>query len=168
MMLLLSCKKRDNDSNLFNNLVHKDAVQIYLNAYHLDSVPKEVGRLTGVKRLYIAMDSGTGWTVYPPLSAMDQRIKTPPFKHLPNEITTLVTLERLALIGLDLVALPDNFDKLENLDSLSLFMNKLTISDEIQKLKKLKKLKYIALFGNNVDSIDVQELKKAIPGIFVE
>jgi Leucine-rich repeat (LRR) protein len=141
------------DSGIFNNLVDKSAVEIYLNTYQLDSVPREIGRLTNVTSLYIATDSVTGWTIYPPFSAIDQRTNTPPFKHLPDEIAKLVNLERLSLIDLDLVSLPDNFDKLENLDSLSLFMNKLTIANEIEKLKKLKKLKYIGLFGNKLTQL---------------
>ena len=167
-MLVFSCRDTGNDNNLFKGLIDKHEVAIFLNTYKLDNVPKEIGHLKNVKKLYIATDSVTGWTIYPPLSAIDERTSTPPFKYLPDEITQLVTLQRLSLIDLDLVALPDNFSNLENLDSLSLFMNKLTISNEIEKLKKLKNLKYIVLFGNKVDSTDVQELRKAIPGIFIE
>ena len=166
-IFLTGCGASDKDV-LFDDLADKPAVQIYLNTFHLDSVPKEISKLTNVKKLYIATDSITAWTVYQPLSAIDQRISTSPFRHLPDEITELVSLETLSLVDLDLVALPNNFDKLENLDSLSLFMNKLTISNELDKLKKLKKLKYIGLFGNKVDSSDVQILKAEIPGIFVE
>lgn len=168
LFILLSCNTDNQNNNLFDDLVGKTDVAIFLNTFQIDSVPSEIGQLIGVRRLYIASDSITGWTVYPPFNAMSERINTPPFRHVPDEITTLTSLETLVLNDLDLVSLPDDFGNLKNLDSLSLFLNKLIISNEMEKLKQLKNLKYIGLFGNRVDSLDVHELQRSIPGIFVQ
>ena len=76
-------------------------------------------------------------------------------------------LRSLTLVNLDIVSLPDNFDRLESLDTLILFMNKLTISNEIKKLKRLRQLKYLGLLGNNITASDIIELKISIPGITI-
>ena len=70
-------------------------------------------------------------------------------------------------MNLDIVSLPDNFDRLESLDTLILFMNQLTISNEIKKLKRLRQLKYLGLLGNNITASDIIELKISIPGITI-
>lgn len=151
-----------------DGLADKEAVVIYLSKYNLDSVPQEIGRLKKVKSLYITMDSITGWTIYPPLSALHQMSETPPFRQLPHEITELKNLKTLELVGLNLKTLPDNFGKLENLDSLNLILNKLTISNELGKLKKLKNLRYLALFGNKVHTVDINELKRENPNLVID
>jgi len=46
-------------------------------------------------------------------------------------------------------------------------MNKLTISNEIKKLKRLRQLKYLGLLGNNITASDIIELKRSIPGITI-
>jgi Leucine-rich repeat (LRR) protein len=104
---------------------------------------------------------------FPPSKELEQLTKVPPFRQLPDEIGDLTNLQHLGLVGLDLKELPDNFGQLQHLDSLNLMMNKLTISEEIVKLKELKNLKYLALFGNKVDSTDVNELKKANPNLVI-
>lgn len=164
----MSCATNDNEKGLFDHLADKETVVIYLSKYNLDSVPSDISQLRKVKSLYIAKDSSSGWTVYPPLSAMRQMTKVPPFQQLPNEITDLTELENLVLIGLDLKSLPDNFDKLQKLDSLNLMLNKLTISNEIEKLKKLKRLKYLGLLGNNVDTVDINKLRRSNPMLTIE
>jgi len=68
---------------------------------------------------------------------------------------------------LDLVTLPEDIGKLKNLDSLSLIMNKLTISNELEKIKKLKNLKYLNIIGNDTNQSDILDLKKSIPGISI-
>jgi Leucine-rich repeat (LRR) protein len=163
---LLSCKSR-NPEPVLQSLRGNSDVKIYLSEYNLENVPKEIGTLKGVKRLYISKDTIQGWTIYPPLSALGQNKMTPPFKHLPKEITQLTTLQTLTLVNLDLVTLPDDMYKLENLDSLILFMNKLTISNELNKLKSLKRLRYLGLLGNNVTADDLDQLKKSIPGVAI-
>jgi Leucine-rich repeat (LRR) protein len=168
MTLIVSCSTRDNEQYLFDRLTKKETVVIYLGQYNMDSVPKEIGRLKNAKKLLITMDSTNGWAIYPPLSALQQRTETPPFRLLPDEITQLSNLKTLQLVGLNLKTLPDNFGKLENLDSLNLSLNKLTISNEIGKLKKLKKLKYLGLFGNKVDTVSIKELKKENPNLIIE
>lgn len=164
---LISCSTTDKDKVLFENLVEKEKAVIFLSDYNLDSIPGEISRLKKVKSLYITKDSTNRWTVYPPAKELEKLTKVPPFRQLPNEIGDLTNLKNLGLVGLDLKELPDNFGQLQHLDSLNLMMNKLTISEEIGKLKKLKNLKYLALFGNKVDSTDVSELKKANPNLVI-
>lgn len=166
--LLLSCSTTDNKKGLFNDLADKETVVIYLSKYHLDSVPSEIGKLKKVKSLFITKDSTSGWSIYPPSSALQPMTETPPFRQLPNEITELTTLQNLVLAGLDLNTLPDNFDRLQELDSLNLFLNKLTISAEIEKLKKLKNLKYLGLYGNKIDTADLRELKRENPTLVID
>lgn len=155
------------NNGLFNSLLNKERVVIYLSQYNLDSVPSDIGKLKKAKSLYITKDSGGGWTVYPPLSALPQVTEVPTFPQLPNELTELTNLQNLGIVGLGLKQLPDNFDKLQNLDSLNLMMNKLTISREIEKLKKLKNLKYLKLLGNKVDTTDINELKRTNPNLVI-
>lgn len=166
-VFLVSCSTTNQKKGLFDNLADKEVVVIYLSKYDLKHVPADIGKLTKAKSLYILRDSATGWTIYPPLSAKGQWKKTPPFRQLPDEITNLSELRNLSLAALDLTQLPDNFGKLKKLDSLDLFMNKLTISNEVEKLKQLKNLKYLVLFGNDVDTADINELKRANPGLTV-
>lgn len=167
-ILLAGCTPTSNKPGLFNHLADKKTVVIYLNRYKVDSVPADIGALTNANLLFIGKDSVAGWTLYPPLSAMDQRAQIPPFRKLPDEITRLVNLRNLALVDLDLTELPENFGNLKNLDTLSLTLNKLTISKELEKLKQLKNLKYLILVGNQVDSTDVYELKKVNPTLVLD
>jgi hypothetical protein len=166
-ILLLSCQG-EKDNSLFHSLRGKEEVEIRLSMYKLDSVPPEIGDLKGVKKLYISRDSAQGWTSYPPLSALGDLRAHPPYRYLPHELTELTSLQRLTLIDLDLVTLPEDFDKLQNLDTLVLFMNKLTVSKEIAKLKKLKRLKYLRIFGNKVTADDLAQLKRSNPGLRID
>jgi Leucine-rich repeat (LRR) protein len=165
---LISCTTTDKKKGLFDNLADREIVVIYLSRYNLDSVPSDIGELKKVKSLYITKDSTSGWTIYPPLSGLQQMTETPPFRQLPSEFTKLINLQNLGLVGLDLNELPDNFDNLQNLDSLNLMMNKLTISKEIKKLGGLKNLKYLGLFGNKVDTTDINELKRINPNLVID
>lgn len=165
--LAIGCTKIDKEKGLFENLVDKELAVIYLSHYNLDSIPSEIGRLKKVKSLYITKDSTNGWAIFPPSSELEQMSEVPPFRKLPNELGELTNLKNLGLVGLDLKELPDNFGQLQNLDSLNLMMNKLTISEEIDKLKELKNLKYLLLFGNKVDSTDISELKKSNPNLVI-
>ena len=163
----IACTTTEKRKGLFDNFVDEEKAVIYLSQYNLDSVPSEIGRLKNVKSLYITKDSMSGWSIYPPPSELQQLTEIPPFRQLPNELGELTNLQNLGLVGLDLKELPDNFGQLQNLDSLNLIMNKLTISKEINKLKELKNLKYLALFGNKVDTTDINELKKANPNLVI-
>lgn len=165
---LLSCSTEHKPKRLFDDLAESETVVIYLSKSNLDSVPVEIGKLSKAKSLCITRDSTYGWTAYPPLSALERMTDIPPFRKLPAEITTLTNLQSLGLAGLDLKELPDNFDKLQELDSLDLMMNKLTISKELHKLKGLKNLKYLALSGNKVDTADIVELKRSNPNLVIE
>ncbi len=166
-ILLISCSTTEKNQYLFDRLTDQETVTIYLSKYHLDSIPSEIGRLKKARKLYVTLDSSGGWTIYPPLSALQQRTEKPPFKLLPNEITELSNLKNLRLVELNLKQLPDDFGKLENLDSLDLTLNKLTISNELDKLMKLKKLKYLGLFGNSVEATDIEKLKKGNPDLTI-
>lgn len=108
-----------------------------------------------------------GWTSYPPLSALAGEHLKPPFRKLPSEITELLNLRTLILSNLDLVTLPDNIGKLENLDTLILNMNKLTMVNEVNKLKKLKNLKFLSIIGNRTEQSDLDELKKSLPDLTI-
>lgn len=166
--LVTSCLTKGTESKLFEDLRDKENVVIILNNYKLDSIPSEIGLLKSARTLTISIDTLHGWTIYPPLSVMDQRIDSPPFKNLPVEITTLKNLKRLTIHELNVRTLPDGFDKLDNLEYLDLTMNKLIISNELDKLKGLKNLKYLALFGNQIDDESIEALKKEKPGIQID
>ena len=165
IFFLLSCQSKK--KNLFESFQNESDVEIYLSKFRLDSVPKDIGLLKEVKRLYINSDTAKGWTVYPPLSSLGKDNLAPPFRHLPDEITELTQLQSLTLVNLDLVALPDNIYRLENLDTLILFMNKLTIKNEIEKIKRLDKLRYLGILSNDVTANDLIDLKKTNPRLTI-
>ncbi len=165
VIFLFSCNP-NNTKTVFDPLKQKTDIEIYLSDYGLESVPQEIRILKNVKRLYIAKDT-SGWVIYPPLSALAQDKSTQPSRYLPNEISELSNLTSLTLVNLDLVSLPENIDRLEKLDTLILYMNKLTISNELEKLKRLRSLKYLGLLGNDLTANDLSELKRTIPGITI-
>ena len=165
VIFLFGCNP-NNSKTVFDPLKEKTDIEIYLSDYGLESVPQEIRILKNVKRLYIAKDS-SGWVIYPPLSALAQDKSTQPSRYLPNEISELSNLTSLTLVNLDLVSLPENIDRLEKLDTLILYMNKLTISNELEKLKRLRSLKYLGLLGNDLTANDLSELKRTIPGITI-
>jgi Leucine-rich repeat (LRR) protein len=157
------------DQNVFANLSDIDSVVICLNQYGLKEVPRDIGQLTKAITLIISPDAlKTGWTVYPPLNAFEEYIDKAPFRYLPNEITSLTKLRNLTLKQLAIKTLPTEFDRLENLEELDLSINKLTIKDEIDKLKNLKKLKHLAVFGNRVTKDDIASLKVANPTLSID
>ncbi|MGS0525811.1 leucine-rich repeat domain-containing protein [Zobellia nedashkovskayae] len=159
LIFTVSCESDDK----FKSLVDKEKVFIVLNLYGLDSVPKEIGTLKNAKELEIIRTDD--WTVYPPLSAADQWVDMPPFRTIPSELLNLKKLQKLTLIGLDIKTLPEDFDKLENLEHLDLSNNKLTISNELPKLKRLKKLQYVYLSGNHIDNNEIEAWRKENPNI---
>lgn len=129
------------DQNVFADISNEDSVVIALRQYGLKEIPKEIGLLTKATTLVISpVPLKTGWTVYPPLSAFEENIDKPPFRYLPNEITSLTKLKELTLSQLAIKALPSGFDMLENLEVLDLSINKLTIKNEIDILKNLRSL----------------------------
>jgi len=164
ILFIVGCRDKRTQS-LFSDLIDKADIEIHLTDYGLQNVPEEIGKLKNARRLYISQDSTTEWTLYPPLSAAGEAELNPPYRKLPTQITTLTKLESLTLVGLNLKSLPEGFSQLRNLDTLILYMNKLTISNELYKLKRLKKLKYIGLQGNLVTANDLKSLMESIPGI---
>jgi hypothetical protein len=159
-LLMVGCSTAHEEKRLFSEFSGKETVIIYLSKFNLDSVPGEIGQLKSARNLFITKDSMNGWTIYPPLSTLEQQPKIPPFRELPDEITELTQLKALSLIGLDIEQLPPHFERLENLDSLNLSMNKLTISKELEKLKRLKNLKYLGIVGNRIETADIQQLRE--------
>ena len=164
---IIGCSTTKTEKHIFQELEKSESVIIYMSKYNLDSIPREVGKLKNAINLYITIDSSGGWTIYPPLSALEQQVFSPPFKTLPIEITQLRNLRNLGLVGLNLNELPTGFGNLQNLDTLNLSINKLIISNELDKLKKLKKLKYLGLYGNKVDTADINVLKNTIPDLTI-
>lgn len=165
-----SCSAISKKKQLFDNLTDKETVVLVLGKYNLDKVPSEIGLLTTTKRLYITADSG-GYTIYPPLGKSQQPTYSTYPKlddRLPDEITTLTNLKYLGLVRLNLTTLPDDFGKLKGLDTLDLSLNRLTISNEINKLRELKDLKFLELTGNVVDSTDIEKLKKDNPNLKIQ
>lgn len=168
LIVIVSCSMKENESHLFDDLLNDEFVVINLKKYKLDSVPEEIGRLKNAKSIRIFLTGSEGWVIYPPLSVLGEQAKTPPFRSLPKAITDLRNLRTLELVGLNLKALPEGFDNLQNLDSLTLVLNKLTIKNEIQKINSLKNLKYLGILGNIVTTEDLAELKKANPGLTID
>lgn len=167
-IIIAGCSTTNKKKQLFDSLTDKETIVLFLSKYKLDGVPDEIGRLTNTKRLYITADSG-GYTIYPPLGTTSPQPTNPTLEErLPNEITQLTTLKYLGLVRLNLTTLPDDFGKLKDLDTLDLSLNRLTISNEIEKLKELKELKFLGLMGNVVDSADIVELKKGNPNLKIQ
>lgn len=158
--LISGCVTRQNANNYFEEYVDKEEITIVLNSYGLESIPAEIGNLQKVKTLTISFDTLKEWTVYPPLSAWGKRVDSPPFQILPDEITELRSLKRLTIRSLDISRLPENFDQLKELEYLDISMNKLTITNELNKLKKLTSLKYLRIIGNRIDTLMIQNWEK--------
>lgn len=123
LIILLSafitgCHRRDEAGKLFTDLQDQENIVIVLSKYQFDSVPPDIGRLKKAKVLTISIDSLHGWTVYPPLSSINQKNNQPPFKSLPDEISSLTSLKSLTIHGLDIRTLPDDFGNLKNLEYL--------------------------------------------------
>ncbi len=165
VVYLAGCRSPKKES-IFDSLKDKTDVSIYLKRYGLEAVPSDISVLKNAKRLFIARDTG-GWTMYPPLSALPSDESTRHIGHLPDEITELTNLTSLSLVSINLTSLPADFDRLEQLDTLVLFDNRLKISSEMGKLKRLKRLKYLGLLGNYLTVDDLLELKQLIPGITI-
>lgn len=164
IIIILGCQPAK-EKSVFDQLKGQTDIIISLKDYQLDSIPPTINTLKGVKRLAILKDSAVGWVAYPPLSALgEQPEMDTSHRRLPKEITELESLETLSLFNLDLVSLPEELYKLKSLDTLILALNKLRISQEVDKLKKLTRLKYLDLGGNMMSKDDIARLKGAMPG----
>lgn len=167
MLILTGCVS-DSKTSVFQEFQAKEHVVIYLKRHQLEAIPKEIGTLKYAKRVEVSMDSAGGWVVFPPLSALMRMADQPPFSHLPKEITHLENLEYLALFNLNIRELPENFERLQKLDTLILSLNKLTITNELEKLTQLRSLKYLSVYGNKITPDDVQKLKQALPNLTLD
>ena len=154
-------------STLFSNLQDDESVTIILSQYGLTNVPKEISSLKNARTLTI-LKNENAWATYPPKSAWSKMADSPPFETLPDEIAALSQLEELNIPGLNLKNLPDNFYQLENLQSLNLSMNKLDITKEISKLKQLKKLTNLTIYGNKLDTTQIQTWSRSSPDLNIE
>ncbi|KAA3437563.1 acyl-CoA synthetase family protein [Rufibacter hautae] len=168
-ILFSGCMFDEKEKSHFEDLMGKEDVVLVLSNYPPDSIPKVFALLGSAKSLSVVSDSAflTSHTLYPPLSALGTSYVSgePSLKFLPKEITTLKKLQRLSLVGLGIEKLPEDFSNLENLEALDLTFNELEISEELDKLKRLPKLKEIGLFGNKVDSLDIQKWQKEKPSL---
>ena len=156
LFIFQSCKDLDEPS--FNDLSNQESVKIVLADYNLDQVPPQIKELSNAEELEIISDRK--WKVYPPVSFFEIKEVSPPFKNLPDEITTLSKLKRLRVVDLNLRELPKDFQKLENLEELDLSFNKLQISNEMGKLRALPNLRHLNVVGNLVDTIELKSWMK--------
>ena len=162
-IVFLGCQSKS-DKSVFDQLKGQKDIVISLKEFKLDSIPPAINVLQGVERLTILKDSAMSWVAYPPLSALGEQLKLDSTSRLlPKEITELESLKSLSLFNLDLVSLPDDLYKLKNLDTLDLTLNKLVISQEIDKLKKLTHLKFLNVGGNRAKKDDIVRLQSAMP-----
>ncbi|REE01303.1 leucine-rich repeat domain-containing protein [Marinoscillum furvescens] len=108
------------------------------------------------------------WTSHPPLSWLENRELEPPFWSMPEKIGNLRNLEILILGNLDISELPNSITNLKNLEVLDISINKLQISQELNKLEKLQKLKTLIISGNRYAVHDVESLKEALSHTNIE
>ncbi|TRZ46155.1 leucine-rich repeat domain-containing protein [Robertkochia solimangrovi] len=169
LWLLTGCtQEKDREEPLFASLSEEETVFISLEEYGLTAVPKEITQLKKIKKLSIsAIGSSKGWSIYPPHHVLIERMKSQPTQELPDEITQLTLLEDLALELLNLKTLPEDFDKLSNLESLDLGSNQLILSEEVDKLTQLNKLRFLTVEGNTVTEADLATLKQALPELTI-
>ncbi len=146
------------NESYFNDLANQERVQIVLKDYDLEQVPYQIQELQSATKLTIIPDRG--WKVYPPVSFFDVKQFSPPYRTLPDEITSLTKLKHLRVVDLDLNELPENFGKLENLETVDLSFNKLNVSTELSKLNLLPKLRQLNVVGNMVDTVELKNWKK--------
>lgn len=167
LLVVFSCTNQTERQPLFADLSDLEQVTIVLHSYGIDSLPAEVGLLTNARELAVSPDSVklNQWVVLPPQSAFDGRVDRPPFRSLPQEITHLHQLRKLALIALDIRELPEGFDKMQALEYLDLSFNKLTVANELDKLGRLTKLKKLVLVGNRVDTVALQPWHELHPAV---
>lgn len=154
--------------NLFDSLLEKDSVAIYLSQYHLDSIPEDIGQLVNCKKLYIHHDT-LEWNVYPPLSAwptfITKHIETLPLNKLPASIGNLKQLQRLSITNLNLSELPTELGKLEELQYLNIALNKLDIIDELEVLASIPNLKEVTITGNKIATVAIQVWNTQFPNL---
>ena len=159
----MSCES----STIFSDKQDEESVTIILSEYGLTNVPKGISSLKNARTLTI-LKNENAWATFPPKSAWSKMVDSPPFDILPNEITALSQLEELNIPGLNLKNLPDNFFELENLQSLNLSMNKLDITKEMSKLKQLRKLTSLTIYGNKLDTAQIQTWIRSSPGLTID
>ena len=103
---------------------------LYENLTNLTNLPKEIGNLTNLQRLYLDNNKLTS---------------------LPNEIGNLINLKFLSLGINKLTSLPKEIGNLINLERLDLNNNNLTsLPKEILKIKEIIEINYTSYEINNL------------------
>lgn len=114
-----------------------------LIALHLDTLPKEIGKLMGLESLDISLNN---FEAIPREILSLQSLRILKLHHgmlerIPNDIENLGNLKELSLFGNNLSELPSKIGNLSELSELNLGRNRLvTIPREIGKLQNLKTL----------------------------
>lgn len=156
--------------NFYTEFEGQEEVTIVLDTYGLEALPEGIAALYTTTSLRVFPETfANEWRVYPPQSVLVTRDRdfTPPFHLLPPSITELENLQELAISKLNIHTLPENFGNLRNLRYLDISFNKLNISQELPKLKSLPNLKKLLLFGNEVDTVELNNWKTENPELVV-
>ena len=163
--MLTSCQERD---SYFGHLAYEKKVAIALSDYGIEEVPPQIQELQNAEELTISWLSQDGWRVYPPLSFYSGLKEfPPPYQKLPKEITTLTKLRHLSIVDLNLSELPKDFTALENLETVNVALNKLNLSNELEKLQSLPHLRQLNVMGNRVDTVAMKKWMKEKPGLSI-
>jgi hypothetical protein len=173
--VFLSCQTRNNNSA--TKTIQLDTITVYLNTtekMRSRIIPYEVFQMTKLKVLFIqGMDCDYGDTS-----------KCWMIREIPKTISNLKNLEILRLNLNALTFLPQEISALQNLKILDITdnpeMNNITNITTLTNLEELylfgcnldslpsdigqlKKLKHLGLTGNNLDSRELERIRKALP-----
>lgn len=149
--------------------INDTTVLITLSELESDTIPNVIWSSMQIVELKIQKTRPQGrWESHPPLSWYENRELTPPYWSLPNKLGNLENLEFLYLSNLDINELPNSITNLSKLRILDLSLNKLRLTDELDKLKKLKNLDELRLLGNHYEAGIMEEFKKEFADIEIE
>ncbi len=167
IFILLSCNENKSKLEFENNLEIKNQEgTLILSDFGYTQIPDEIGLMTDLNKLTISKEDNK-WLVYPPRSAWVADKLPVKSNKLTNEITKLKQLKILNIGFMDLTSLPNDFHKLQHLDSLNLMMNYLDITNELSKLKKLENLRYINILGNKLDTLQIKNWQEENNGLTI-
>jgi len=138
----------------------KNETKLILSGQKLTDVPDSVFDMTNL--LYLDLGS-SNITFHPPLSALVDT-KANSISELPDNIDKLINLNTLILNSNKIRTLPNSITKLTKLEVLDLSINKeLDIIKDLEKLKVLKNLKVLKIVDVKLRRDDIATLKKALP-----
>lgn len=170
LILIITGCATSSPENFYTEFEGQDEVIIVLDHYGLETLPEGITTLSEAISLRVYSNNVADlWRVYPPLSAYHRQEMDfkPPFHQLPDSITELQNLQELEISELNLHTLPENFGQLKNLKRLNISFNKLNISDELPKLKSLPRLQEVFLFGNQIDTLELNTWKVENPDLVI-